>query len=283
MIKKTIHLTTLVLALAIIAISCQEVPVVLPEPSIFDTNKTILVEDVTGVDCSNCPRAAERLDEIAKQFEGNVIIVGIHGDQQSAPIKDKSKYDFRHEDARILENYLRPWAGKPASAFNRVQFDGEENFALSTISAYQARVEELLAIPQTLFVGIDKEYNPDTRELTIDAEVIPLVDLEGDFHFTVMITESHIIDYQLDPAFGGYDPDYEHNHVLRDVVTTATGDKFSEVLIKDEPVTQRWRYTIPSTDDGLWVLENLDIIIAVTDHSNSSKRALQSAITKVLD
>ena len=272
-----------ILILSLVAISCQEVPVVLPEPSIFDTGKTILIEDVTGVDCSNCPRAAKRLEEIADQFEGNIIIVGVHGDQQTEPIKDRSKYDFRNEDARALENYLRPWAGKPASAFNRIQFEGVENFALSSIGEYQARVEELLAIPQTVFIGLEKDYDPDTRELTITADVTPLTDLEGNFYFTVMITESHIIDYQLDQDFGDYNPEYEHNHVLRDIITDTFGERFVDSFTKEESLSKQWTYTIPTTDDGLWVEENLEIIVAITDHANESKEVIQSAMVKVLD
>jgi len=246
---------TLSVLFAVSFFGCEEVPVVVPDKMIIDSGKTILIEDVTGVDCSNCPAAVERLEEISEDYPGNIILVGVHGIQQSAPIPEKSKYDFRNEDAAIIENYLRPWAGKPAASFNRIQFDGQENLSISSITAFSERAEEALSIPQTISIETSKQYNENNRILTINAGVSALEDLTGDFFATVMITESHIIDYQLDPAFGGYDPNYEHNHVLRDIITSPTGDQISTELLKGEVLSKTWTYQVPTSEEGLWVID----------------------------
>ncbi len=275
----------LIILLTTLILGCTEVMVELPGKTIATIGKVILVEDVTGVDCSNCPRAAAKLEEIAEEFQGSVIVLGIHGKQQAAPIPDKSKYDFRNEDAAKLEEYLKPWAGKPAAIFNRRQFDNEENFGISLISKFQPRIEELLKEPKTLDIEPSKEYNEETRELTINVDVIPLIDLTGDFFITVLISESHINDYQLDADYegGGYNPEYEHNHVLRDVITNTIGDELASTLNKNELITKNWTYTIPDSDGGLWKVENLDIVVMIADLSNGSKEILQAASIKVVD
>jgi len=268
---------------AISAISCEEVPVTLPEPASVTPGKVILIEDVTGVDCSNCPRAVRRLEEIGAQFPGSIILVGIHGSQQTAPIPDKSVYDFRNDDAIFLEEYLKPWNGKPSAIFNRRQFTDEQNFGISLVARFQPRVEELLQEPLFIEITPSYSYDSETRALRLTAEVENVFGtvLEGDFKISAMILESHIIDYQLDSDFGGYDPNYEHNHVLRDVISNVTGDDFAAAMVPGEVLTKTWNYTVPTDDQGLWNDENLELVVFVTDETDGSKEVLQAAKIKI--
>jgi len=248
--------------LILIAASCSEVPVVLPEKPSVTAGKVILVEDVTGVDCSNCPRAVRRLEEIGAQFPGSLVLVGIHGSQQTAPIPDKSLYDFRNDDAIFLEEYLKPWNGKPSAIFNRRQFSDEQNFGISLLTRFQPKVEELLQEPLFIEITPTYSYDAETRALRLTAQVENVFGgiLEGDYKISAMILESHIIDYQLDADFGNYDPNYEHNHVLRDVISNVTGDDFASAMVPGEVLSKTWDYTIPTDEQGLWNDENLEVV-----------------------
>jgi len=186
--------------LVFIVIGCTETPVVLPQKLDPASGKVVLLEDLTGVDCSNCPQAALRLEEIAEEFSGSIIVVGIHGTQQTKPIEG-SNYDFRNEDAIFLEEYLRPWLGKPAVAFNRRRFSDQQgangNLSLIGVTQIATRTEELLLERQT--VNIESTFtwlNEEERTIEIFAGIKALEDLEGEFNVNVMITESHIIDAQ---------------------------------------------------------------------------------------
>ena len=269
-----------ILTITVLIASCTEVTVELPPKVVSTSGKVILIEEVTGVQCSNCPRASAKLEEIADQFDGNVIVVGVHGTQQTEPYSD-SKYSFSNDDAKALEEYLRPWLGKPAAAFNRRMFADEEFLSLSGIGSFQSKVELILQEPQTIDIATSFEINADSTNITINAGVTALQDLEGDFYISAMVTESHIIDYQLDTDFGGYNKDYEHNHVLRDIISNTFGDEFTKSLAKGDLQTASWNYTIPTSQDGLWKRKNLEFIVFITDRTNDSKEVIQAARFKL--
>lgn len=258
----------------IITAGCTETPVVLPPPIVPAEGKVILLEDLTGVDCPNCPLVAARLEELLKEFEKEVVVVGIHGTQLTAPIEG-SKYDFRNEDAILLEEYLKPFSGKPAVAYNRRQFEGENNLSLGGTNNIAIRTEELLLEPQTINIDVTYELNEETREIKIFAGVAALNDMTGDFNITALVTESHIIDAQTDGASASILTDFEHNHVLRDVISNTTGDPLSTELKQGQILSKSWTYTIPKHDE-LWVLDNLEFVVFVSDHSNNSKEVLQA-------
>lgn len=270
----------------ILFVGCEEVPVYLPPPGVTTSGKVILVEDLTGVECSNCPAAAQRLEEIVAEAPESVIVVGIHGDQQTKPYTSsdgelRSKYDFRNEDASFLEEYLKPWLGKPAIAFDRRQFEGQQNLSISGVQNIRPRIEQQLAEPQVLNIESDYTYDTLTRVINIDIGVIPLVNLEGNFFTTVLVTESHIIDYQLSSLFPGWNPMYEHQHVLRDVITQQQGDPLEQTLNIGELYSKSISYEIPTDDQGLWIVENLEFVVFVTDHTDGNKDVLQAHAFKI--
>lgn len=267
-------LTTTTIIVVLIFSSCTEVMVMLPDPTIIDTNRVILIEELTGVDCPNCPSGAAKLAGLIEQFDGNVIGVSIHGNFLATPLSS-SKYDFRSELNDNLETYLRPWFGKPAATVNRIQQENQAEFAISNIDLWSQLVEAELEKPQTAAIIITHEYNEATRELTIDVEVEPWIDIEGDIRLSVMLTESHIIDAQKDQSV--IIPDYEHNHMLREMLTAFDGDGFTSSMSAFETRSKSFTYTVPQEDDGLWVDENIEIVAFVSIVTPTTKDVLQAS------
>ena len=269
----------LVITLSIYA--CEEVPVDIPDYVEIESGKTVLIEELTGVSCSNCPAGEAAIRTIKNQYPDNVIIVGIHGELLSEPVDKEgyeSKYDFRIPEARALESFFSPDA-KPAVSFNRVPVAGS---ALSSIDREQwfSMAERELQKEQVIGIIINTGYNTETRKLDIDIEVDPLVDLQGDFHLSVMLLESHIVDSQkdVDKIF----KDYEHNHVLRDMISAVKGDAIAQELTKDEEKTYSYSYTLP-TDQGLWIPENVSVVAFVSDQQGNSEEVLQSSEKYIIE
>jgi hypothetical protein len=71
--------------------------IVSPIPSSVST--MIFVEDLTGVRCSNCPKAAEKIKEIKVANPGNVVAIGAY--------------------PGTLKNFMDPWPGFSNSKYNR--------------------------------------------------------------------------------------------------------------------------------------------------------------------
>ena len=264
----------LLITLAILTIfSCTETPVILPEFVSTETGKVILIDELTGVDCIGCPAGSAKLQSLIDRYNGNVIGVSIHGEFQATP-HSTSKYDFRSETANKLENYLKPYSGKPAATINRIQQDGYMDFALIYVDLWSQFVDAELLKPQTAAIEISNTYNPETRELNVSVEIEPWVDLSGDNRISVMLTESHIIDTQKNQT--EIILDYEHNHMLRTMLTAFDGDGLQSNLPAYEKVIKNFSYILPE-QDGLWVPENMEIIAFISTVTPSSKEIHQAA------
>jgi hypothetical protein len=269
------------LALIFMVSSCEEKMVVIPEFEAIETGKVVFVEELTGVRCPNCPAGSERLKSIQTLYPDNVVVVAIHGIDLAKPL-DESRYDFRNDDAADLEIFLKEWLGKPSAYFNRVRFEElGEIWGNPANGQWQGYIERELEKEQVIDLSMTKSYNQETRELEITIGALPLVDLNGEFKVTIMLTESGIVDAQDDQ--NSIILDYVHNHVLMDVITNFDGDAFANALVKNQPVAKTYVYTIPDDGSGLWNVENLEIAAFVANTEGESEEILQGAYSLLLD
>lgn len=242
-------------------VSCEEQPVVLPEFVPPTTEKVVLIEELTGVSCPNCPRGVAAIEEILDRFPGKVVTYGIHGTLQTKP-KENSKYDFRNQDAIDLEESLKPFFGKPAAAIDRRLYAGELFVSTSAVDQWSSFVEQELANPQELILLVDTNYDEASRRVTINVGVTAVSDVEGPLQLHVAITESHLIDPQ--DNVNTTIQDFEHNHVLKELVTQLSGDDIGNGLTANNSVTREFTYTIPDEENGEWIPENMETVVYVT-------------------
>ncbi len=269
-----------ILAVVFILFGCEEKPVVIPEFETIETGKVVLVEELTGVECPNCPAGSARLASVQLMFPKNMVLVAIHGIDLTKPLEE-SKYDFRNQDASDLEVFLKKFLGKPSAYFNRVRFDElGEDWGNAFIGQWEGYIRRELEKEQVLSLSITKEYDFETRQLSITVGALPLKTMNGEFKLSVLLTESDIEDAQ-DDQFTVLE-DYIHNHVLRDVITTFNGDFFANTLTENEVVSKKYTYTIPD-EDGLWVPTNLEIVAFVAKTDGESEEVLQAGQVHLLD
>jgi len=185
----------------IITISCEEIPIELADPLIPESDKVVLIEELTGASCPNCPKGSAAIENILNKYPDKVAVVAIHGDFLASPIPNRSKYDFRNKKANDLENWFRPWYGKPAATTNRILTDdAQEPYTISSPDLWQAQVENELQKPHLLNLLMAIKYDSLTRNLEVEVAAIPLVDLSGNYNISVFITESGITDAQTNGA-----------------------------------------------------------------------------------
>jgi len=264
--------------LALILTSCEEVPVVLLDPIIPESDKIVIIEELSGASCPNCPKGYSAVDNILSKFSGRVAAVSIHGDFLAKPTV-KSKYDFRTPKARDLENWFKPWFGKPSASINRVP--DENNFLMIALpDLWQAAVEKELQKPHTLNLSAEVNFDKTTRKLDIDVAAIPLVDINGTFSISVFLTESDILDGQTNGP--NIIEDFNHKHVLRDMLTKFDGDSFSSDLKKNDILRRTYTYTIPTSTDGLWDPTKMEVIISIHHNEAKNKSVVQGFYSKVL-
>ncbi len=266
----------------ILLMACDEKPVVIPPFEAPVSNRVVLLEELTGVECQNCPQGAAVAQALSKSvFPGQVVVVGIHGNFLTDMLAN-STYNFRNQDAIDLEEYLKPWQGKPSASVNRILFDGTDKLANNKTGEWQGLVNEVLQQPHQVEVVFSHEFNAATGDLTVNVGIAPLEDIpEGEFRLTVMLTESHMIDPQKD----GSDivPDYEHNHVLRDIITNFDGDIIGNSLTKGINLTRTVSANIPQIVSGEWIPENMEIVVAVANTGGVGKDIMQAATAYLVE
>ncbi len=256
--------------------ACDEKPVVIPPFEAPVSNRVVLLEELTGVECQNCPQGAATAEALAKSiFPGQVVVVAIHGNFLTDMLAN-STYDFKNQDAIDLEEYLKPWQGKPSAAINRILFEGTDKLANNKPGEWQGLVNDVLQRPHQVEVVFSHEFDQSNGDLTVNVGIAPLEDIpEGEFRLTVMLTESHMIDPQKDGT--EIVDDYEHNHVLRDILTNFDGDVIGNSLTKGINLTRTVSTNIQEIVDGEWIAENMHIVVAVANTGGVGKDIMQAA------
>jgi hypothetical protein len=254
--------------------ACEEQMVIIEDFQLPNSDRVVLIEELTGVKCPNCPAGSSELSRLIELYEGKVIGVGIHGKFLCTPL-DNSAYDFRNEFAEELEKNLS-WLGKPAAVINRIQFDDQDFEGIDVPALWQGYVEAEFEKVVEADLVLEKTYDPATRELEVRVRAVGRVDINEDLNVSVLLTESHIIDAQLDQTVNI--PDYEHNHVMRTMLTSASGNALAPSLATGEIVTRTFSYTLPP-EDGTWIADNMEVVAFI----HSPTHVLQAAEAHVMD
>lgn len=254
--------------------SCSEEGVMIPAFEEPNSKRVVLLEDLTGVQCANCPKGAAAIEDILAKLPDNVVAVGIHGNFLTKPLPE-SKYDFRNPKSIALEEFLKPFLGKPSAHINRKYFEDELYTAVDNPELWQSYVEKELKAPHVMDLAIDKTYISSTRLLSFTVNATPLINETGNFKISIYLTESGIVDPQENQ--GTIIEEYEHNHVLRDMITAATGDEFSSSLVKNKAISRTYSYTLPANFNDA----NMELVAMVSRANGDDKSVLQAVAVKV--
>jgi hypothetical protein len=253
--------------------SCDKNIVIVPEFQAVESERVVLLEEMTGVSCPNCPKGTAEVDAIKQLYGDQVIPVGIHGFFLSWPTKE-SEFDFRNDFAKQLEMTLAPGTSKPAALINRSIPSGETSKVFPSPDLWAGYVEEQLNEPPKLSIEVDVIYDPETRKLNVNAGVLAIENIASVLKISVMILENNIIDAQED--LNDIIEEFEHNHVLRTMLTPFDGEPLVSSLLKSDIVNKQFVFTVPE-DPHLWKVENLEIVVFVHE-AGGSEEVLQSAL-----
>ena len=256
-------------------LSCNEEPIPIPDFEIGNTSRVVLIEDLTGVQCPNCPKGAATIESMLNIFEEKLAVVAIHGRLQAEPLPE-SAYDFRTQFATDLEEYHRPFIGKPSALINRKFFENEFFTAVDLVDLWPGYVEQELQISPKVTILHLLNYDGDNRQISLDVSLISNENILRDSKISIFITENEIIDIQ--ETRGSIIEDFEHNHVLRSMLTKFDGDDI-KAIDNTNPTKLNYTYSIPSEFNP----EHMEVIVAIADGSVEKGQILQAAKIKVVE
>lgn len=256
--------------------ACDKHIVIVPEFEAIESDRVVLLEEMTGVSCPNCPKGTAEIEAIKELYGDQVIPVGIHGFFLSWPTKE-SEFDFRNDFAKDLELNLAPGTSKPAALINRAVPSGEPNKVIQSPDLWSGYVEAQLAQAPKVSIEVDLDYDNDSRKLIINAGVLGLEEVAESLKISVMILENNIIDAQED--LNDIIEEFHHNHVLRTMLTPYDGEVLASALEKGESVSASYEFDLP-VDDHLWKAEDLEIVVFIHE-ADGAGEVLQAAVSKL--
>lgn len=273
----------LIVALSITLLSCNEKGAVINTGDLSVINDTtytttaptaddtkVLVEEYTGVTCVNCPKGTAMLTTLSDKYPDRVVIAGMHEGKQSEPIPDVSKYDFRLPKVLdLLNSYFSEKPNKPMAAVNRNKFN---DLYFIDWTTWTGRIEDILKQKSKINLGATILFDTSSREATIRVKVVYAQKVETKQNISLYITESKLIDAQENETT--IIKDYEHNHVLRDMITPISGI----TILPDNPIKEPGRVyerTFKYIINKEWEYKNCKIIVFVHNDGTADKEVLQ--------
>lgn len=250
---KNIFLGVATAAMAMAAASCSNIDegdrLIYVKPA--EVGRAVLIEDLTGQRCINCPTGTDIINGIIQTYgEDNVIAVGIH----SGPL------GFTGNSKRVGlmtdtgDEYYTYWAngtnlGQPSAIFNRKKGPSDN------LNNWAAEVGLIISEKANLSIDITNAYDAKKRELTTKVGAFG-VNGTVNGKLQVWIVEDGIKAMQMMPD-GSANQEYIHNHVFRAAVNGAWGE---EVTVKESETTSKdYSYVLPET----WNADNISVVAFV--------------------
>ncbi|MFN0173454.1 MAG: Omp28-related outer membrane protein [Saprospiraceae bacterium] len=264
------------LSILIFMMACKEQPIIIPDPNLNVTSRTVLVEEVTGVRCTNCPIGTQTLIALQQQHgTKKLVVVSLHAAANfSVPYTNQE--DYRSPEIQELANYIGPLEGFPTASINRRLLPNETSIFITPHTRWGGEVAQDLLQDPSLAITLENTFDASSRALSIKVGLLPDQQITGEHRLTVLITQDSVIGQQLDGST--LIQNYVHRHMVRDVVTAPSGDIITEALETAQLVNKTFNVSLPAT----WEAKHCSVV-AFVHRSDVSKEILQAVEKHVIN
>lgn len=263
---------TLALALALTACDYIEGPKV-DETAFPSSGNKILLEDFTGHQCGNCPRAHEKAVELKAIYGENLIVIANHvGGFANVNVPRGYIDDFKTPMGNDIATYFDPDAeGLPIGMVNRRFYNNKQ---LIKYANWSAVIAQVLAEDPKLKIDLTLQYDAISRKLDVTTDLEYYSAGDVNHQLVVVITEDSLDSQQADYSLPSpsHIEHYQQMHVLRASMTTgAWGEQ-----IKNAPIFAGEKFTrdFSTTLDTAMVPKNCAVVAYVLN--NTTKEVLQA-------
>ncbi|MEM7660513.1 MAG: Omp28 family outer membrane lipoprotein [Bacteroidota bacterium] len=205
------------------------------EQCLFEANKTVafpegqpivkkvLVEEMTGHKCGNCPEATEVAYQLySETFQDQAVFLGIHAGPLARFTAAASKYftNFTTSEGDEVYTTLNPGGVVPFVMIDR-------SIKNSSSGSWPTAMAERVKEAPVAGIRVFNCYTLDSLSAGTVIDVKFLEDASAAAHIAVWLVEDDVIDWQKDyRAPGGKVDleDYSHHQVLRKAINGAWGE-----------------------------------------------------------
>lgn len=203
------------------------------------SNKNVVLEEYTGINCGYCPDGHRIANEIAAAHPGRVFVINVHAGSYAA-----NTYTTQFGNALANQTGLD---GYPAGTVNRHVFSG----SVTSLGRNQWTSASNTILNQTSPVNIAARGTLDwtTRELNITVQLYYTANEANSTNkLNVAILQDNVIGSQ---SGASYNPaqqvgnQYRHMHMLRHLITGQWGEDVTTTT-QGSFVEKTYSYTIPA-------------------------------------
>lgn len=260
-------------------------------------NKTIYLEEFTGIHCGYCPDGHRIGTQIATNNPGNTVLVNIHSGGFANP-SGANDIDFRTPEGTAIDQMAGMGiTGYPAGNVNRKVLVG--SVMAAGRGSWTGMSNTIKSQPAYCNVACEGSLDPQTRVLTVKVEVYYTANSPvATNYINVFLLESKVRDkvpygqsnygtplYNL--ANYNADGTYNHNHLLRKAITATFGDPINTTTSGNK-FTATYNYTIPGTfplsgKTTVPNFENLELAAFVTETDRDVINAANGPVAMTTD
>lgn len=264
----------ILLVLVPVLVSAQDT-IVSKTPS----KRSVLFEEYTGVRCGNCPRAHIKEAGFLEEYPDQFFAVNIHTGSYAEPYGEGDP-DMRTEDGNYLMNRFGV-NSFPSGVISRYKFSDSY---VANESSWGTYVKQILGMDAYVNVAAEADLDWESRKLAMTVQLYYTGDpASASNRIHVAMTQDHIRALQY---YGTENPDqmmedgnYDHLHVLRDMLTPVEGDEVSSVS-KGAFVEKKYEWTLPESVNSVPLsLQNLHFVVYVTESEFNVLNACQAKVT----
>jgi hypothetical protein len=248
--------------------------------------KAVLIEELTGASCTNCPKGSKMLKDFQVQYPGKVIVTAIHSGFLTDPPPGAKNY-FPNADADALRLFFDEGdPAKPSATFDRTKASSGNSMGKyfvirgQTGTDWNTALQERLPIttPVNLTLSVVNEVGANKYKVTSTIHFTEAV--SDKLALTIYLLEDGIIDKQEDKDLGTID-NYEFNHVFRKLITNVAGAPVLDSLATKEKGRVLKKIIDFEVDATKWNINNCHLVGLV--HKTGASREVLQAVTVKLN
>lgn len=216
-----------------------------------EVKRAVLIEDFTGQNCPNCPKAHETIHKLMEQYGDAIIPVALHAGAMA--IKPSKHYVALRQDDADYYNDRYGITAWPKGVVNK-------SSGVTNHDAWTSLVRDELQKMSDLDIALKATASADLKTVDVECVLKPADNISGTLQLWVL--EDSIVARQQDIDLGRID-DYVHNHVFRATVNGRDGEAVT--LTDNTDVKKTYTVAVKETEVEKWVTSNLSIVAFVYD------------------
>ena len=239
--------------------TCYLETAAIPEP------KNTLVYDITGVRCSNCPKAAEQAKTILDANNGRVSVIALYADIPGLGALTEAWDGFpvlNSVDAQQIIASLGNPGSLPTGCVDQIEVN---NNRMVPFTKWSAEVSKRLALPTPVNLEITATYDPSTKAIRVNTKSHFTEVVTDSMDIFVGLTENDIESKQSENRVSsGHVDDYKHEHVLRKLLTGSSGSEIKNtkkcdllagtVVEKQFSIIKDDAWKVPAMHAVVWIV-----------------------------